>query len=180
MEEWREVIGSNGFLSVSSYGIVRGRRKVLKPQIDVKGYERLRFTIDRVKTSARVHRLVAQAFIPNPDNKPQVNHLDGNKRNNHCSNLEWVTNKENAHHAIENGMFDNTFIKAKIANDIQKKPVIAISKDGNTITAFESVCAAQKHFNTKHICAVLHGKREYAKGHKFIYASKGGDAPCQP
>jgi hypothetical protein len=173
METWKEVQGTNGLLSVSNYGRVKGRRKVLKAQLDHKGYERIRFTVDRVKMSARVHRLVAEAFISNPENKPQVNHIDGNKSNNHYSNLEWVTNKENAHHAIKNGLFNNTFDAVKIANEAQKKPVVAISKDGTSRIEFDSVRAAEKHFGTRHISSVLSGKREHTKDHKFVYAEKG-------
>ena len=88
--EWAE---TNGVL-VSNYGNVKIGDKELK-QYDCGGYR----TVSICNKTASVHRLVATAFIPNPDNKPVVNHKDGNKSNNCVSNLEWVTVKENARHS---------------------------------------------------------------------------------
>jgi len=71
--------------------------------------------------SYSIHRLVAKAFIANPDNKPQVNHIDGNRSNNNYKNLEWVTNKENADHAHNNGMRDHIYeASIKIDGDVKK------------------------------------------------------------
>lgn len=75
-------------------------KRVLKAQKNGKGY--LRVSISR--RLEFVHRLVANQYVPNPENKPQVNHKDGNKLNNHYTNLEWVTNIENRKHACENGL----------------------------------------------------------------------------
>ena len=86
MEFWKSIEGTKGFIQVSAEGKVRsllsGTPRILKTSIDKKGYHRIRVTIEREKKSFKLHREVAKAFIPNPDNKPQVNHKDGNKNNN--------------------------------------------------------------------------------------------------
>lgn len=69
------------------------------------GYCRVNFTVNRKCNAHLLHRLVAKAFLPNPYNKPEVNHKDGNKSNNKANNLEWSTSSENKQHAIETGIF---------------------------------------------------------------------------
>ena len=78
--------------------------KQLKPKIDKYGYETVVLTKNGSRKNFTVHKLVAWTFIPNPENKPQINHKDGNKLNNRVSNLEWVTEKENQIHKWKNGL----------------------------------------------------------------------------
>lgn len=74
--------------------------RIRKPQRNQKGYQMLRLG----GKGYLINRLVAEKYVPNPDNKPQVNHIDGNKDNNHYTNLEWVTNFENRQHAVRNNL----------------------------------------------------------------------------
>lgn len=100
-------ITSDGKVKTSNWRNT-GRVGVLKPAIDHKGYLRVGIMIDGKLCTRKLHRLVAIAFIPNPENKPQVNHINGIKTDNRVENLEWLTNKENANHAIKKGLFHSS------------------------------------------------------------------------
>ena len=99
MELWKAVSGFEGY-SVSSWGRVRNdlTSDVLFQEKHNKGYMRVDLWANGKRHHLKVHRLVAQAFVPNPYGKPQVNHKDGNNRNNSYTNLEWVTDEENKAH----------------------------------------------------------------------------------
>ena len=98
--------------------------KQLKPGIDKYGYERVVLTKNGIRKTYLVHRLVALAYIPNIENKPTVNHKDGNKRNNNVSNLEWATHKEQKTHEIKNGLCDKNIEALKISNKKRAIPII--------------------------------------------------------
>lgn len=105
-EIWRDIEGYDGLYQVSNCGRVKslnyGREgRILKASLK-SGYPFVQF--GKCGRQIYVHRLVAKAFIPNPDNKPEVNHIDGNKTNNHADNLEWGTRSENNVHAVRLGL----------------------------------------------------------------------------
>jgi len=110
MEEWRKIEGYEGLYQVSNLGRVKslmyGKEKILKGGINPYGYHFVILNKYPIKKNMKVHRLVAKAFIPNSDNKPEVNHIDGNKLNNNIHNLEWNTRKENNSHALDTGLTD--------------------------------------------------------------------------
>lgn len=115
MEIWHPCAGFETHYEVSNLGNVRSiermvnnrlktglrksPQKILKASKSKSGYYIVSFCVDGVKSNQTIHRLVARAFIANELNKPQVNHKDGNKLNNHVNNLEWVTVSENGLHA---------------------------------------------------------------------------------
>ena len=118
-EEWHDVVGWEESHEVSNLGRVRTKvrkrlgkngseaqvnAKVLNTYLDEDGYERVSLYFDNTTKLAGVHRLVASAFIPNPEGLPQVNHKNGNKADNRAENLEWVSQVQNIRHSIEFGL----------------------------------------------------------------------------
>ena len=112
-EVWKDIPGFEQFYQVSNLGNVMSKKKkrVLSPQPNSNGYLRVELKANGSRRRAFVHRLVAESFVKNNEDKPCVNHIDSNFLNNAQENLEWVTHIENIHHAINNGRFDEHFKK---------------------------------------------------------------------
>lgn len=121
MVEWKAIKGYEGLYEISNTGVVKALKKrvdsgkchrtwkshIKRYGVDNNGYLRVSLSKEGINKTYKVHRLVATAFIPNPLQLPCVNHIDGNKTNNHVSNLEWCTHSENLKHAFKTGLKRN-------------------------------------------------------------------------
>ena len=111
MEGRFDIPNTNNVYTLTRRGVIRkGIFRVIKQTLDkASGYYKVQLWVNKKQKMCLVHRLIAQTFIPNPKNLPQINHKDGNKRNNNIDNLEWVTDKENKAHGYKNGFYNNLY-----------------------------------------------------------------------
>lgn len=161
IEEWKDIEGYEGLYQVSNLGRVYTfkRNKLMTPVKSRKGYLMVKLRVNNCAKSLAVHRLVAQAFIQNPENKPQVNHIDEDKTNNMVSNLEWVTNKENCNHGT----------KIQRGIDSVSKPILHVH-NGITTEYKNAVIASELTGMSKSTIRVqLNKERITNKNNYFIY-----------
>lgn len=145
-----KVISDYPNYEVSNLGNVRNKKtgKVLKPLRHNKGYLQVTLCKERKHKQCLVHRLVSTAFIPNPENKKEVNHLDGNKTNNCVSNLEWVSHSENIIHSFRTGL--NHIVSTNKNNFKTNNPSVKKRQKVRCIETdqeFESQYDASKYFS---------------------------------
>lgn len=147
-EEWKAIKGFESAYEISSFGRVKSFKKykegyILSTKNSKGDYLTVNLRHKGKRVSKKVHRLVAEAFIPNPNNLPQVNHIDGNKQNNRVDNLEWCTCKYNIRHAIKHN--ENILLGIRKYNQyVKPKEVCQYSKDGYLMAIYPNSQLAQQ------------------------------------
>lgn len=177
MEEiWKDIEGYENLYQISNMGRVRslryGKVKILKNGINKNGYCKVALVKNSVYKNFYVHRLVAIHFIPNPENKPHIDHINTDRADNRVENLRWVTNKENHNNALS--VLNHSKVNSKIncENYIKAvlKPVIQLTMKGIPIKMYSSCMEAAKYIDTHHtnIRGVLAGRQKSAKGSRWL------------
>ena len=178
--KYRNVDYSNRF-EISNFGNLRrsDTHKLLKTNISGSGY--LSYCASMGKRGKyklfKIHRAVAENFIPNPNSYPAVNHIDGNKQNNRFDNLEWCTYKHNAEHAHKAGLSASKEVLMYASP--KRKPVRAINLKTSEVVEFPSIMEAARKLGdgkkSAHITRAVNGDRKSAYGYKWELISKEED-----
>lgn len=188
-EIWKPIVNYESYYEISNLGNVwsKGKKYVdslgkvmnrkprnVKIHKGTNGYLCVDLNSNNVSSQKYIHRLVAEAFILNPENKPTVNHKDGNKLNNNISNLEWNSYSENNKHATDNNLRQSPWTGKFGVNHPQSKSVVQLDKKGNVIDTFVSAREAQEKTGVsyKHISCCCLSKRRSTGGYCWKFKSK--------
>lgn len=172
MEIWKDIKDYEGLYQVSNLGRVKslnyrhiGKERILKPLKAINGYLFVILYKDGKKDIFRVHRLVAETFIPNPENKPEVNHKSENKTDNRVENIEWIWHKDNCNHGTRNER-----VSKKLTNGKLSKPVLQFTLDGEFVREWPSTQECGRNgFIYQKISLCCRGKQKSHKGYKWKY-----------
>lgn len=187
LEVWKPVVGYGGYYEVSSIGRVRSvkcsilkkndimynkAQKIRSYFISKTGYPQITLSLNGKLRQHFIHRLVCEAFIPNPDKKLSVNHRNFIKTDNRIENLEWLTNEENSlHFHAANPGWATRLINRSRMDHPNNKPILQYSKDGAIKGRFNSISQAARllGFNSSNISACALGKVKFYKGYGWRY-----------
>lgn len=162
-EIWKDIEDYEGLYQVSNFGRIKRvtTGRILKGGKNKDGYLLVRLYKNSIGSTKGIHRLVAKVFIPNPENKPEINHIDEDKTNNKVSNLEWMTAKENTNHGTRNGRMSRS----------KSIPIIATNiKTGESHEFYgTNECARQLGLSPGSICKCLKGRYRQTGGYTFQY-----------
>lgn len=187
-EEWREVVGYEDLYLVSNYGRVVFKTrfhnngnggyirppKLVRPMRSKNGYLQARLWRDNKEQKKYIHRLVGEAFLPNPNNYPQIDHIDADRTNNNVTNLRWCTPTQNHLNPITRKRNSISKIGHPTLIATYSKPVVRINPSNpDDIKIYESPTFAKKTegFNQGHISAVCRGERKQHRGYKWMWLS---------
>ena len=171
-EIWKDIKDYEGLYQVSNWGRVKsfnyknsGKERLMKPYKTTGGYFQVKLQKNRKSKNCRVHRLVAETFLPNPENLPEVNHIDEDKTNNRVDNLEWKTHKDNVNHGTRNERAAKAMTNGKLS-----KPVLQLSLSGELIREWPSTMECDRNgFHFGNIAACCRGEKPQYKGFLWMY-----------